>query len=210
MLLAHTSQGIIDGYPCIYIWDAMTFKKLNQIAISEKHLISVEFAPLSNMLLVVSSDSLDQDAKSTIAVWDFLDGCKDVFCKSQMPRKIVGAKWNPYTSIDVSEFVTLCEGSYHYWRVSNNLQLDYQEGHIDPQHKQMLDKTATLNTLEFVVPSPTCVSTFMAIGLTNGYIWISDVRTNQHIFSVKVLDGISSVDQIVSEKSKVTIWSRQD
>lgn len=182
----------MDGFPCIYIWDARTFKKLNQIAISDSYVCEVEFAPLSNMLLVVSQDA--ERTKSTVAVWDFLEGCKDVFCKSQWPEKIVTAMWNPYTSIDVSEFVTVCEKTYQYWRITNTLQLQYQEGHLDPQHKACMDSGATLSCIQFIVPSPTCVSTFMALGLSNGYVWIADVRTNQHMFSVKVLDGVQSVD----------------
>lgn len=34
-LLAYSKTGPIDGFPCIYIFDAVTFKKLNQIAISD-------------------------------------------------------------------------------------------------------------------------------------------------------------------------------
>lgn len=29
LILAYTSQGIYDGFPCIFIWDAATLKKLN-------------------------------------------------------------------------------------------------------------------------------------------------------------------------------------
>ena len=34
-LLAFTRKGEIDGFPNLYIWDATTLKKLNQIAIND-------------------------------------------------------------------------------------------------------------------------------------------------------------------------------
>ena len=54
-LLAYSKTGPIDGFPCIFIYDTVTFKKLNQIAISDAQIDSVEFSGQSNMLLVVSS-----------------------------------------------------------------------------------------------------------------------------------------------------------
>ena len=54
-LLAYSRTGPMDGFPCIYIFDSVTFKKLNQIAISDAQIDSVEFSGYSNMLLVVSS-----------------------------------------------------------------------------------------------------------------------------------------------------------
>jgi len=54
-LLTYSRTGPIDGFPCIFIFDAVTFKKLNQIAISDAQIDSVEFSWLSNMLLVGSS-----------------------------------------------------------------------------------------------------------------------------------------------------------
>jgi len=54
-LLAYTKTGPMDGFPCIYIFDALTYKKLNQIAISDAQIDSVEFSGYSNMLLVVSN-----------------------------------------------------------------------------------------------------------------------------------------------------------
>jgi hypothetical protein len=34
-LLAFSKTGPIDGFPCVFIFDSVTFKKLNQIAISD-------------------------------------------------------------------------------------------------------------------------------------------------------------------------------
>jgi hypothetical protein len=34
-LLAYSKTGPVDGFPCVYIFDAITFNKLNQIAISD-------------------------------------------------------------------------------------------------------------------------------------------------------------------------------
>ncbi len=43
-LLAYTRTGPIDGFPCVYIFDAATLKKLNQIAISDAQIDSVKFS----------------------------------------------------------------------------------------------------------------------------------------------------------------------
>ena len=61
MLLGYTKRGTIDGFPCIYVWDSATLKKLNQIAINDQELVQVEFSPNSNMLLVISR-STNSDA----------------------------------------------------------------------------------------------------------------------------------------------------
>lgn len=172
--MAFSESGTLDGFPCIFVWDATTLRKLNQIAISDTYLINVEFSPMSNMLLVISSDSLEGPCRSTIAVWDFLEGCRDVFCKSMIPKRITDAKWNRFTGVDVSEFVTVCSDEYHYWRVTNNLKLQFQEGHIEQKHKN----EGSLTCVEFLVPSPTCVSSYLALGTSHGYVWVADVRTN--------------------------------
>lgn len=60
-LLAYSKTGPLDGFPCIYIYDSINFKKLNQIAISDGQIDSVEFSGYSNMLLVVSSTHQGDD-----------------------------------------------------------------------------------------------------------------------------------------------------
>jgi len=96
-LLAYSKTGPIDGFPCVYIFDSVTLKKLNQIAISDAQIDSVKFSARSNMLLVVSSTKQGEEhSTSTLTVWDFLDGHKDIFCKSMIPLPIKGSCWNPY------------------------------------------------------------------------------------------------------------------
>lgn len=59
----------------IYIWDACTFKKIAQLSINQPSIVSVDFSPNSNMLLVISVDDTDEeDPNSVVALWDFLDG----------------------------------------------------------------------------------------------------------------------------------------
>lgn len=58
------------------------------------------------MLLVVSYDG---SSKSTIAVWDFMDGRRDYLSKSVVPFEILDARWNPYLNNTADEFVTLCK-----------------------------------------------------------------------------------------------------
>jgi hypothetical protein len=58
---------------------------------------------------------------TNISVWDFIDGHKDIFCKSVIPIIIKQSCWNPYIEKNGDEFVTLSDRFYHYWRITENL-----------------------------------------------------------------------------------------
>ena len=76
------------------------------------------------MLLVISYNGIDGNPRSTITVYDFLDGRKDYFCKSVIAFKIKDARWNPYYNVDGSdEFVTISDQKYHYWRIDKTLNM---------------------------------------------------------------------------------------
>lgn len=77
-LLGFTKRGELDGFPCLYFWESATLKKINQIAINDEEVIACEFNKNSNLLLVLSRTQ----TISTVAVWDYLDGHKDILCKS--------------------------------------------------------------------------------------------------------------------------------
>lgn len=97
-MLAFTKFGHVDGFPCIYVWDAATLRKVNQIAINDSELMAVEFSANSNMLLVISRSlnnaASQNDYVSCVSVWDFLEGQKDILCKSQLPGSIIDGRWN--------------------------------------------------------------------------------------------------------------------
>ena len=74
------------------------------------------------MLLVVSSSNQgDEKLMTNISVWDFIDGHKDIFCKSVIPINVKASCWNPYIEKNGDEFVTLSDRCYHYWRITENL-----------------------------------------------------------------------------------------
>jgi WD40 repeat protein len=108
----------LDGFPCIYLWEASTLKKINQIAITDEEIVSCEFSRNANLLLVLSKTQ----GVSTIAIWNYLEGHKDIFCKSQLPIELVACKWNYYIDDDL-EFVTIGHGTYHFWKMSHDLAL---------------------------------------------------------------------------------------
>ena len=75
LLMAYTYNASIDGLPMIYIWDSTTFKKVAEISINQRIIVSANFSPNSNMLLIVSFDDTDEDdPNSVVAIWDFMDG----------------------------------------------------------------------------------------------------------------------------------------
>eukprot|EP00347_Sterkiella_histriomuscorum_P023802 403333335 len=219
LLLAFSKYGNIDGFPCIFIWDAATLKKLNQIAINDSEIISVEFSVHSNMLLVISrsqnNNSFDNekisqkqsDIVSTISVWDFLEGHKDILCKSQLPMNVLDGRWNYYLP-ESNEFVTISERKYHYWKISNTLSLQYQEGDIPKKKDPFSSKEDQFTSLEFVVPTPEQISAYLLIGLNTGYVWVLDSRANQFLYSVKAID--SSIKNFITTYTRIIIEGLND
>lgn len=207
-LLAYSKTGPIDGFPCIFIYDTMTFKKLNQIAISDAQIDSVEFSGQSNMLLVVSSTQQGSETlTSTLTVWDFMDGHKDIFCKSMIPIGIQATCWNPYLAQNADEFVSISDRSYHYWRITPNLQMQYQEGELPKkQHEGFKDNSDKLTCLSFVKPDQLHHSVYLMMGLKSGYVWVTDTRVNQFLYNVKVLDDAADgVQRIYSSHARIVV-----
>ena len=121
LLLIFTKTGALDGFPQIIVWDAQTRRKVSQIAIDDQELVCVEFSNSSNSLLVVSSNGSQDNPRSTVAVWDFLDGRREYLAKSVLPFVILDARWNPYMRTSADEFVTISPKKYHYWRITEQL-----------------------------------------------------------------------------------------
>lgn len=157
------------------------------------------------MLLVVSSNKSSGEIVSTLSVWDFIDGHRDIFCKSMIPMKVKAAAWNLYIKDSADEFVTISDRVYHYWRITPDLQLLYQEGEI-PKTDEFESAGDKFTCLAFVMPDHLHHSVYCMIGLQSGYVWMLDTRTNQYLFKVKVLnDGSGGVQSIYSSHSRIII-----
>jgi len=118
MILAYTKYGTLDGFPQIIIWNTNNRRKESQITIDDFEIKCVHFSNYSNFLLVVSYDG---KGKSTISMWDFMDGHRDYLAKSIVPFEVNDARWNPYLNNTTDEFVTICNNVYHYWRITQTL-----------------------------------------------------------------------------------------
>ncbi len=130
------------------------------------------------MLLVLSRSPTEEGGYiSQVSLWDFLDGHKDIMCKSHLPLNILEIKWNYYLGESL-EFVTIAERSYHYWKVTPNLTLQYQEGEIPKKRDLFGSKDDRLTTCEFAVPQDDQITCYLLIGLNTGYVWVSDSRCN--------------------------------
>lgn len=152
------------------------------------------------MILVVSYST--SAARSTIQIWDFNDGRQDFFSKSVVPFQVLDARWNPYLKSENDEFITIAPDCYHYWRVTENLQMQYQQG---TQPKQF---EGSLTTLSFVEPMHEQNSVFALIGLSTGHIWVLDTRGNYWLHSTKVLEG--PVNKITSSVSRIVVEGASD
>jgi hypothetical protein len=99
--------------------------------VNDSEILAVEFSVNSNMLMVLSrssnnvvaTDDGTEGVISGISVWDFLEGHKDILCKSNLPMNVLDGRWNYYLGGDSNEFVTISERKYHYWKISNTLVL---------------------------------------------------------------------------------------
>ena len=125
LLLAFTKAGPLDGFPQIIVWNAQTRRKVGQVSIDDNELVCVEFSNSSNSLLVVSSNGNQANPRSTVAIWDFLEGRREYLAKSVLPFLIIDARWNPYIKTSSDEFVTISAKKYHYWRVTESLQMQF-------------------------------------------------------------------------------------
>lgn len=204
LLLIYTRDGRLDGFPQIIVYNSQTRRKVSHITIDDQEIVAVEFSNYSNMLLVISYNGNDANPRSTIAIWDFMDGRREYLCKSVVPFLVYDARWNPYIKTSSDEFVTISDQKYQYWRITQNLQMQYQDGARPPKAFQGEDAKARFTSLSFVEPMLEQNSVYLLIGLSNGDIWVLDTKTNHFINSTKVLDCaigkmVSSVARIVVE-----------
>ena len=200
LLMAYTYNASIDGLPMIYVWDAVTLKKVSEISINQRVLVSADFSPNSNFILVVSFDDTDEDnPNSVVAIWDFTDGNCEPLCRSHIPYEIKGASWNYF--LKNLEFATWNNTQYYFWKVTDALSFQYQEGskefRIDPDkpdeqlHSIKLgndEEHAKITDLQFAYPIHSLQTVFLLIGLSNGYVWGVDSRTNSLLSQVKISD----------------------
>lgn len=186
LILAYTRESINDGSPMIYIWDADTLKKRAQISINQRLLKSASFSTHSNLLLVLSSDQDEEDDPcSIVAVWDFIDGDVETLCRSKLPFIIDEARWN--LQLKNLEFITMSKTRYLFWRITEELLLQYQEGgtqlmedpakpDADQERAIRIGGDITITCISECFPKLS--SALILVGLSNGYVWTVDTRTN--------------------------------
>lgn len=123
-----------------------------------------------------------------------------------VPIPVSASCWNPYLEEARSgdEFVTISERCYHYWKITPNLQLQYQEGELPPQSEGFRDKSDAFTCLAYVKPDQLHHSLYLLIGLRSGFVWLTDTRVNQFLFKVKVLDdGCAGVRRLFSSHARI-------
>jgi hypothetical protein len=96
---------------------------VSQLTMTDAELKCVQFSNLSNTLLVVTYNA--QLGKSTVSLWDFLDNRKEVLAKAMVPFEIHEVRWSPRVEKSHDEFATISGKIYHYWRVTNTLQMQF-------------------------------------------------------------------------------------
>jgi len=220
MLMAYTYNASIDGLPMMYIWDSITFKKISEISINQRIIVTADFSPNSNLIMVVSFDDTDEeDPNSVVAIWDFLDGNCEPLCRSHIPQEIKGASWNYF--LKTLEFATWNDTTYHFWKVSDDLVLQYQEGtkqfQIKAEDVKDMDKPVhavrlgseegehSIMTAQFSYPIERLHTMFLLIGLSNGYVWSVDARTNSLISQIKLSE--TAITQIEPKQFQIVVAS---
>lgn len=100
------------------------------------------------------------------------------------------------------EFVTWGKTTYHFWKVTDELTLAYQEGckefDVTNEEGKARDENPVavrltkaedgvhITTMQFAYPIQTIQTIYLIIGLSNGYVWTIDSRTNSLISQVKI------------------------
>jgi hypothetical protein len=161
------------------------------------------------MLLVVSFNGNANQPRSTIALWDFLDGRREYLTKSVVAEQLVDAKWNAYIKTRADEFVTISKQKYSYWRITEHLHMDTQIGQMpkDPYFTGQ-NKNASFTCLCFAEPMLEQNSVYMLLGLSNGSVWIVDTRCNYFLYKFDLLS--CAVSSIVSTTTRIIVEGQED
>ena len=68
------------------------------------------------------------------------------------------------------------------------------------------DKTDMFTSLSFVKPDFLHHSVYMLLGLKSGYVWVTDTRSNQFLYNVKVLENEDGgVQRIFSSHARIIV-----
>lgn len=83
-----------------------------------------------------------------------------------IPVAVTASCWNPYLEKNADEFVTIGDRCYHYWRITPDLQMQYQEGELPQKSTEgFKDKSDKFTALCFVKPDYLHHSVYMLMGL---------------------------------------------
>ena len=118
--------------------------------------------------------------------------------------KILDAKWNPYIVRPSNEFMTITTTEYHYWRITPDLQMDYQQG-VMPVEPRF---TGQFTCMAYVEPVLDQNSIYAIIGVNDGNVWVVDTETNQWYYSVNILEG--PIKRIFSTQSRIVVEGLDD
>ena len=125
-----------------------------------------------------------------------------------LPFHIIDARWNPYIKTSSDEFVTISARKYHYWRVTEQLQMQYQQGELPKGFATSQAEHINLTCLSFVEPMIEQNSVYLLIGLNDGTVWVLDTRGNYFINKTKILE--CPVSKITSSVARIVIEGASD
>ncbi len=75
--------------------------------------------------------------------------------------------------------MTISDRCYHYWRINDKLQLQYQEGEMPQKSTEgFQSQTDQFTTLCFIRPDKYHHSIYVMLGLKSGYVWVMDTKVN--------------------------------
>lgn len=115
---------------------------------------------------------------------------------------LVSCKWNYYIDDDL-EFVTISQRTYHFWKMSHDLALQYQEGDLPKKQSIFTSSLESFTACDFAVPDSGQINVNMLLGLSSGSIGVVDSRCNQFLYTVKVIDG--PIRSIFTAPSRIII-----
>lgn len=166
LLAGYSKQAIYSGSTTVYIISTETWATNCSISIPQPTICSVEFSP-NNILLMV----LTTNASSESVLYFYDPTVPELMHHRPVPYMLNMSHWNP--SDTVFEFVVLASSKYEFWRLTPELNLEYQEGKLHPSNG-----VPALTSFAFSELILGLMTILLAIGKENGTIDLIDTRTN--------------------------------
>lgn len=158
-------------------------KPISKTLIKQKYLHSIAFPSSNNFIIFLSSNSSQE---TYISLLDFT--YSEILTTTVLPGFVLDLKINPY--LNTNEFVSYSDTFFTFWRVSEDLVLQYQHGDIDFYKEKVED--FVIRSVDFTPPLSLTCCILVCLFLDSCELICVDSKTNSVVlvFSCSGFGGI--------------------